>query len=62
VFPPAGVPRDPFEKIDVLGGDGIRVNGVKPRRCRPRFGHLRRGWTGQRTAVYGVPEEELGAY
>jgi hypothetical protein len=30
VFPQAGVPRDPFEKIDVLGGDGIRVSGVNP--------------------------------
>jgi hypothetical protein len=62
VFPQAGVPRDPFEKIDVLGGDGIRVSGVNPDGVVRGSGIFAGGWAAQRTAVYGVPEEELGAY
>jgi rhamnulose-1-phosphate aldolase/alcohol dehydrogenase len=45
-----------------LGGNGIRVNGVNPDGVVRGSGIFAGGWGAQRAAVYGVPEEELGAY
>jgi len=45
-----------------LGGHGIRVNGVNPDAVVRGSGIFAGGWGAQRAAVYGVPEEELGAY
>ncbi len=45
-----------------LGPDGIRVNGVNPDGVVRGSGIFAGGWGAQRAAVYGVPEEELGAY
>ena len=45
-----------------LGGDGIRVNGVNPDGVVRGSGIFASGWGAQRAAVYGVPEEELGAF
>jgi rhamnulose-1-phosphate aldolase/alcohol dehydrogenase len=45
-----------------LGGGGIRVNGVNPDGVVRGSGIFAGGWGAQRAAVYGVPEEELGAY
>ncbi|HEV3067984.1 MAG TPA: bifunctional aldolase/short-chain dehydrogenase, partial [Streptosporangiaceae bacterium] len=45
-----------------LGGDGIRVNGVNPDGVVRGSGIFAGGWGAQRAAVYGVPEEELGAF
>jgi rhamnulose-1-phosphate aldolase/alcohol dehydrogenase len=45
-----------------LGGFGIRVNGVNPDGVVRGSGIFAGGWGAQRAAVYGVPEEELGAY
>ena len=45
-----------------LGGDGIRVNGVNPDGVVRGSGIFAGGWGAKRAAVYGVPEEELGAY
>lgn len=45
-----------------LGGHGIRVNGVNPDGVVRGSGIFAAGWGAQRAAVYGVPEEELGAY
>ena len=45
-----------------LGGHGIRVNGVNPDGVVRGSGIFAGGWGAQRAAVYGVPEEELGAY
>ena len=45
-----------------LGGYGIRVNGVNPDGVVRGSGIFAKGWGAQRAAVYGVPEEELGAY
>jgi rhamnulose-1-phosphate aldolase/alcohol dehydrogenase len=45
-----------------LGGDGIRVNGINPDGVVRGSGIFAGGWGAQRAAVYGVPEEELGAY
>jgi rhamnulose-1-phosphate aldolase/alcohol dehydrogenase len=45
-----------------LGGDGIRVNGVNPDGVVRGSGIFADGWGAKRAAVYGVPEEELGAY
>ncbi|NUT35627.1 MAG: bifunctional aldolase/short-chain dehydrogenase [Hamadaea sp.] len=45
-----------------LGGHGIRVNGVNPDGVVRGSGIFASGWGAQRAAVYGVPEEELGAY
>jgi rhamnulose-1-phosphate aldolase/alcohol dehydrogenase len=45
-----------------LGGDGIRVNGVNPDGVVRGSGIFAGGWGASRAAVYGVPEEELGAF
>ncbi|MFI6095854.1 bifunctional aldolase/short-chain dehydrogenase [Lentzea sp. NPDC051213] len=45
-----------------LGADGIRVNGVNPDGVVRGSGIFAGGWGAQRAAVYGVPEEELGAF
>jgi rhamnulose-1-phosphate aldolase/alcohol dehydrogenase len=45
-----------------LGGLGIRVNGINPDGVVRGSGIFAGGWGAQRAAVYGVPEEELGAY
>ena len=45
-----------------LGGDGIRVNGINPDGVVRGSGIFAGGWGAKRAAVYGVPEEELGAY
>jgi rhamnulose-1-phosphate aldolase/alcohol dehydrogenase len=45
-----------------LGDHGIRVNGVNPDAVVRGSGIFAGGWGAQRAAVYGVPEEELGAF
>ncbi|MCI2423028.1 bifunctional aldolase/short-chain dehydrogenase [Saccharopolyspora sp. K220] len=45
-----------------LGAHGIRVNGVNPDGVVRGSGIFAGGWGAQRAAVYGVPEEELGAF
>lgn len=45
-----------------LGPFGIRVNGVNPDGVVRGSGIFAGGWGAKRAAVYGVPEEELGAY
>ncbi|PXY32674.1 bifunctional aldolase/short-chain dehydrogenase [Prauserella muralis] len=45
-----------------LGEYGIRVNGVNPDGVVRGSGIFASGWGAQRAAVYGVPEEELGAF
>src|SRR5665647_941362 len=45
-----------------LGEHGIRVNGVNPDGVVRDSGIFAGGWGAKRAAVYGVPEEELGAY
>ena len=45
-----------------LGAHGIRVNGVNPDAVVRGSGIFAGGWGARRAAVYGVPEEELGAY
>ncbi|MDA8297336.1 MAG: bifunctional aldolase/short-chain dehydrogenase [Actinomycetota bacterium] len=45
-----------------LGSHAIRVNGVNPDGVVRGSGIFAGGWGAQRAAVYGVPEEELGAY
>jgi rhamnulose-1-phosphate aldolase/alcohol dehydrogenase len=45
-----------------LGEHGIRVNGVNPDGVVRGSGIFASGWGAKRAAVYGVPEEELGAY
>ena len=45
-----------------LGRDGIRVNGINPDGVVRGSGIFAGGWGAQRAAVYGVPEEELGAF
>jgi rhamnulose-1-phosphate aldolase/alcohol dehydrogenase len=45
-----------------LGELGIRVNGVNPDGVVRGSGIFAGGWGAQRAAVYGVPEDELGAY
>ncbi len=45
-----------------LGEHGIRVNGVNPDAVVRGSGIFAGEWGAQRAAVYGVPEEELGAY
>jgi len=45
-----------------LGEHGIRVNGVNPDAVVRGSGIFAGGWGAQRAAVYGVPEEELGAF
>jgi rhamnulose-1-phosphate aldolase/alcohol dehydrogenase len=45
-----------------LGEDGIRVNGVNPDAVVKGSGIFSSGWGAQRAAVYGVAEDELGAF
>jgi rhamnulose-1-phosphate aldolase/alcohol dehydrogenase len=45
-----------------LGTHGIRVNGVNPDGVVQGSGIFAGGWGAQRAAVYGVPEDELGAF
>jgi rhamnulose-1-phosphate aldolase/alcohol dehydrogenase len=45
-----------------LGGLGIRVNGINPDAVVRGSGIFAGGWGAKRAAVYGVPEDELGAY
>jgi rhamnulose-1-phosphate aldolase/alcohol dehydrogenase len=45
-----------------LGSRGVRVNGINPDAVVRGSGIFAGGWGAQRAAVYGVPEEELGAY
>ncbi len=45
-----------------LGEYGIRVNGINPDGVVRGSGIFASGWGAQRAAVYGVPEEELGAF
>ena len=45
-----------------LGGHGIRVNGINPDGVVRGSGIFAGGWGAQRAQVYGVKEEELGAY
>ncbi|MBO0788801.1 MAG: bifunctional aldolase/short-chain dehydrogenase, partial [Actinobacteria bacterium] len=45
-----------------LGEHGIRVNGINPDAVVRGSGIFASGWGAERAAVYGVPEDELGAY
>jgi rhamnulose-1-phosphate aldolase/alcohol dehydrogenase len=45
-----------------LGAHGIRVNGVNPDGVVRGSGIFSGGWGAQRAAVYGVAEEDLGAF
>jgi NAD(P)-dependent dehydrogenase (short-subunit alcohol dehydrogenase family) len=45
-----------------LGEHGIRVNGVNPDGVVQGSGIFSGGWGADRAAVYGVPEDELGAF
>jgi rhamnulose-1-phosphate aldolase/alcohol dehydrogenase len=45
-----------------LGGIGVRVNGINPDGVVRGSGIFAGGWGAQRAAVYGVKEEELGAF
>jgi len=45
-----------------LGEHGIRVNGINPDGVVQGSGIFAGGWGAERAAVYGVPEEELGAF
>ena len=45
-----------------LGEHGIRVNGVNPDGVVRGSGIFAGGWGAQRAAVYGVPEQDLGAF
>ncbi len=45
-----------------LGEHGIRVNGINPDGVVRGSGIFAGGWGAKRAEVYGVPEEELGAY
>ena len=45
-----------------LGGEGIRVDGVNPDGVVRGSGIFAGGWGAQRAKVYGVEEEELGAF
>jgi rhamnulose-1-phosphate aldolase/alcohol dehydrogenase len=45
-----------------LGELGIRVNGINPDGVVRGSGIFAGGWGAQRAAVYGVPEEDLGAF
>jgi rhamnulose-1-phosphate aldolase/alcohol dehydrogenase len=45
-----------------LGEYGIRVNGINPDGVVRGSGIFAGGWGARRAAVYGVPEEELGAF
>jgi rhamnulose-1-phosphate aldolase/alcohol dehydrogenase len=45
-----------------LGETGIRVNGINPDGVVRGSGIFAGGWGASRAAVYGVPEDELGAF
>jgi len=45
-----------------LGEHGVRVNGINPDGVVRGSGIFAGGWGAKRAAVYGVKEEELGAY
>jgi rhamnulose-1-phosphate aldolase/alcohol dehydrogenase len=45
-----------------LGEHGIRVNGINPDGVVKGSGIFAKGWGAQRAAVYGVAEEDLGAF
>jgi rhamnulose-1-phosphate aldolase/alcohol dehydrogenase len=45
-----------------LGQFGIRVNGINPDGVVQGSGIFAGGWGAKRATVYGVPEEELGAF
>jgi NAD(P)-dependent dehydrogenase (short-subunit alcohol dehydrogenase family) len=45
-----------------LGEHAIRVNGVNPDGVVRGSGIFAGGWGARRAAVYGVPEDELGAF
>jgi len=45
-----------------LGEHRVRVNGINPDGVVRGSGIFASGWGAKRAAVYGVPEEELGAY
>jgi len=45
-----------------LGEFGIRVNGINPDGVVRGSGIFAKGWGAKRAEVYGVPEEELGAF
>ncbi|MGL5912505.1 MAG: SDR family oxidoreductase, partial [Phycicoccus sp.] len=45
-----------------LGVHGIRVNGVNPDGVVRGSGIFAGGWGAERAKVYGVPEDELGAF
>jgi rhamnulose-1-phosphate aldolase/alcohol dehydrogenase len=45
-----------------LGAIGVRVNGINPDGVVRGSGIFAGGWGAQRAAVYGVPEEDLGAF
>jgi rhamnulose-1-phosphate aldolase/alcohol dehydrogenase len=45
-----------------LGGHGVKVNGINPDGVVRGSGIFSGGWGAQRAAVYGVDEEDLGAY
>ncbi|MGH3247827.1 MAG: SDR family NAD(P)-dependent oxidoreductase, partial [Trebonia sp.] len=45
-----------------LGAIGVRVNGINPDGVVRGSGIFAGGWGAKRAAVYGVPEEELGAF
>ncbi|PJJ65156.1 bifunctional aldolase/short-chain dehydrogenase [Compostimonas suwonensis] len=45
-----------------LGEYGVKVNGINPDGVVRGSGIFAGGWGAKRAAVYGVPEEELGAY
>jgi rhamnulose-1-phosphate aldolase/alcohol dehydrogenase len=45
-----------------LGEHGVRVNGVNPDGVVRGSGIFAGGWGAERAAVYGVPEDELGAF
>ena len=45
-----------------LGPEGIRVNGINPDGVVRGSGIFASGWGAERAKVYGVPEDELGAF
>ena len=45
-----------------LGEHGVKVNGINPDGVVRGSGIFAGGWGASRAAVYGVPEEELGAF
>jgi rhamnulose-1-phosphate aldolase/alcohol dehydrogenase len=45
-----------------LGTHGVRVNGINPDGVVRGSGIFAGGWGANRAAVYGVPEDELGAF